>query len=243
MPSGSKVWSVAGSEHTYPCGLALPERLGASGGGNLSFKTFRAAAALPILLRRGAASLRQHARKSGPACGQSLFLRSYGARGTRLPHVLAISARQRHGGTRLEGRSKHPVSGAFRSGLRFCNARLIGRSFGRSPLCRLWNQAWVFGLFFLPFQERGKRSAQARRQVRGRGPCRVCGRLPAQARQARKKARIWPPSMTSSTEAAISATPAASAGLNGSWKTSMPTITAVNGSMTPRTEVMVEPMR
>ena len=49
--------------------------------------------------------------------------------------------------------------------------------------------------------------------------------------------------MTSTTERAISATPAASERLKGSLNTRMPTVTAVRGSMTPRIDVRVEPMR
>ncbi len=49
--------------------------------------------------------------------------------------------------------------------------------------------------------------------------------------------------MTSSTEAAMSATPPARDGLKGSPNTRMPTATAVSGSMTPSTETRVEPMR
>ena len=58
-----------------------------------------------------------------------------------------------------------------------------------------------------------------------------------------KKAVICLPSITSTTEAAIRATPATSDRLKGSWNTRMPTATAVTGSITPMMDVSVEPMR
>lgn len=51
------------------------------------------------------------------------------------------------------------------------------------------------------------------------------------------------PSMTRITDAAIKATPATSDILNGSLNTRIPTTTAVTGSITPRMDVSVEPMR
>ena len=51
------------------------------------------------------------------------------------------------------------------------------------------------------------------------------------------------PSITSTTEAAISSTPATSDRLIGSLNTKMPTATAVTGSITPKIEVRVEPIR
>ncbi len=74
-------------------------------------------------------------------------------------------------------------------------------------------------------------------------PVQLWIRRGGQTRPGRRWARICGPAMTRTTAAQMTATPANTPGVAGSSKTRMPTVTAVSGSMTPRMEAMVEPMR